>query len=465
MTNTAKVGFFGGVDAVTGSNFLFDLPAEAGAKAGAGGKRILIDCGLFQGEKFADDRNRENFAFDPQSIDVLLVTHAHIDHIGRIPKLVRDGFHGTICSTPPTHALAEIMLMDTVRILQHEAVASGLSPMYEEREVRDALRLWESKEYHEPFPLAPDLTCEFRDAGHMLGSAMIFLNFHDTTMVMTGDLGNSPTPLLRDTEPVTGATYLLMESVYGNRNHEGIDERKDTLRQLIEHTARESGTLLIPVFTIERAQELLFEMNDLIERHHLHPIPVFVDSPLAIKATEIYRKNTKYFNTKAAGYVMHGDDVFRFPRLTFTASKEDSRNIWQTKGPKVIMGGAGMLNGGRIVHHVIHYANDPKATILFVGYQAAGTAGRRLIEGERTVKLFGEKVHVSARIAVLNGYSGHKDMDHLLQFVETGKETLQKVFVAIGEPKAAMFLAQRIRDYLGLDAVVPQPGSTIELPF
>ncbi|OGZ07149.1 MAG: hypothetical protein A3D65_03665 [Candidatus Lloydbacteria bacterium RIFCSPHIGHO2_02_FULL_50_13] len=455
MGHKATVGFFGGVDAVTGSNFLF----------GAGGKRILIDCGLFQGERFADERNREDFAFDPKSIDVLLVTHAHIDHIGRIPKLVRDGFRGVIYSTPPTHDLAEIMLLDTVRILQKEATAMGLSPLYEEREVRDTLHLWKSADYHTSFSLAPDLTCEFRDAGHMLGSAMMFLRFHGTTLVMTGDLGNSPTPLLHDTESVTGATYLLMESVYGNRNHEGVEERKDTLRKLIEDTAKHNSTLIIPVFTIERAQELLFEINDLIERHHLHPIPVFVDSPLAIRATEIYRRHTKYFNKEAKGYIAHGDDVFRFPRLSFTESKQDSMGIWETRGPKVIMGGAGMLNGGRIVYHVKHYANDPKATILFVGYQAAGTAGRRLIEGERTVKLYGEETHISAKIEVLNGYSGHKDMDRLLEFVETGGATLKKVFVAIGEPKASLFLAQRIRDYLGLDAVVPTPGTTVELEF
>lgn len=455
MNHKATIGFYGGVDAVTGSNFLFE----------AGGKRILIDCGLFQGERFADERNREAFAFDPKSIDVLLVTHAHIDHIGRIPKLVREGFRGRIYSTPPTEQLAEIMLLDTARILQKEATVNGLAPLYEEREVRDSLHLWESAEYHETFSLAPHLTCEFRDAGHMLGSAMMFFNFHGTTMVITGDLGNSPTPLLRDTESITGATYLLMESVYGNRNHEGIEERKETLRALIEDTAKRSGTLIIPVFTIERVQELLFEMNDLIERHNLHPIPVFVDSPLAIKATEIYRKNVKYFNAKTKGYEAHGDDVFRFPRLTFTESKQDSMGIWETRGPKVIMGGAGMLNGGRIVYHVKHYAKDPKTTILFVGYQAAGTAGRRLIEGERTVKLYGEETHVSAKIEVLNGYSGHKDMDHLLEFVETGAETLKKVFVAIGEPKASLFLAQRIRDYLGLDAVVPSPGSKVELEF
>lgn len=451
----ATIGFYGGVDAVTGSNFLFE----------ASGKRILIDCGLFQGEHFSDERNREDFAFDPRSIDILLVTHAHIDHIGRIPKLVKDGFAGKIYSTVVTMELAEIMLLDTVRILQHEATAQGLMPIYEEGDVRAALRLWEAKEYHAPFPLARELTCQFRDAGHMLGSAMMFLTLGETTMVFTGDLGNSPTPLLRDTEPITGATYLLMESVYGNRNHEGMEERKETLKKLIDETGKTGSTLIIPVFTIERAQELLYEINDLIERHKLHPIPVFVDSPLAIKATEIYRRHSAYFNKEAKGFIAHGDDVFRFPRLTFTETKQDSQGIWETKGPKVIMGGAGMLNGGRIVHHVKHYASDPSATILFVGYQAAGTAGRRLIEGERNVRLFGEETLVRCKIEVLNGYSGHKDMDRLLDFVETAAPTLKKVFVAIGEPKAAMFLAQRIRDYLGIDAVVPTPGTTTELEF
>ena len=461
----ATLGFYGGVDAVTGSNFLFDLPAEAGAKAGVRGKRILIDCGLFQGEHFADERNREDFLYDPSSIDILLVTHAHIDHIGRIPKLVRSGFRGVIYSTPPTKALAEIMLLDTVRILAHEATATGTMPLYEEGDVRQTMELWDVHEYYERFALAPGLDCEFRDAGHMLGSAMLFLSLHGTTMVFTGDLGNTPSPLLRDTDSIEGATYLLMESVYGNRNHEGTVERKETLRRLIEHTAASQSTLIVPVFTIERTQELLFELNDLIERHHLHPVPVFVDSPLAIKATEIYRRSNKYFNEKANGFIRKGDDIFRFPRLSFTESKEDSRGIWETKGPKVIMGGAGMLNGGRIVHHVKHYAHDPKATILFVGYQAAGTAGRKLIEGIRDVRLFGEETHVACNIEVLNGYSGHKDMDHLLEFVETGAATLKKVFVTIGEPKSSMFLAQRIRDYIGLDAVVPSPGDKIDLEF
>jgi metallo-beta-lactamase family protein len=451
----AAIGFFGGVDAVTGSNFLFS----------AQGKHLLIDCGLYQGDKFSDDRNREDFPFVPSSIDILVVTHAHIDHIGRIPKLVKDGFTGKILSTPVTRDLAKIMLEDTVRILEHEAVHDGRAPIYELSDVLRAMDLWDAREYYEPFPVADGLTCEFKDAGHMLGSAMMFLSMNGTTMVFTGDLGNSPSPLLRDTDPVTGATYLLMESVYGNRNHEGRDERKKRLKEIIEKVQKQSGTLIIPVFSLERTQEFLYELNDLIESKELEPIPVFVDSPLGIKATHIYAQYSRYFNVEAQRRIRHGDDVFRFPRLTLTETKQESMGIWEHKGPKVIMGGSGMLNGGRIVHHVKHYANDPNSTILLVGYQAAGTAGRRLLEGEKTVRLYGDETHVRSEVKVLNGYSGHKDMNRLLDFVETGASSLKKVFVAIGEPKATLFLSQRIRDYLGLDAVVPRLGEKVELEF
>jgi metallo-beta-lactamase family protein len=450
---TATIGFYGGVDAVTGSNFLFE----------AGGKRILIDCGLYQGDRFADDRNREEFPFDASSIDILLVTHAHIDHIGRIPKLVREGFHGVIYSTPPTEELTEIMLMDTTRILQHEATADGRDPIYVESDVRDAMRLWETNEYYAPFPVAPGVVCEFRDAGHMLGSAMCFLSFGEELMVFTGDLGNSPAPLLRDTDPIAGATYLLMESVYGDRNHEAREERKELLRTIIMDATDGGGALIVPAFSIERTQELLFELNDLVEHHRLPEVAFFLDSPLAIKATEVYRRSDAYFNKATKHIIASGDDVFRFPRLRMTESKEESMAIWDQKGPKVIIAGSGMLNGGRIMHHFKHYAGGVENTILLVGYQAAGTVGRKIAEGDRRVKVYGEEIVVRAKVKQLHGYSGHKDSDHLVDFVETGAVTLKKVFVAIGEPKASLFLAQRLRDELGLDAVVPEKGTRVTI--
>lgn len=452
---TAHVHFFGGVDAVTGSNFLFEHD----------GKRIMIDCGLFQGDKFADDRNREAFAFDPKSIDVLIVTHAHIDHIGRIPKLVREGFSGIILSTPPTEALTRIMLLDTVDILQREATREGRAPIYVETDVLHTMNLWKTHEYYQPFEILPGITCEFKDAGHMLGSLMAFLTINGTTMVFTGDLGNSPTPLLRDTDSIKGATYLLMESVYGDRNHEGREERKEVLRKAIVDSIAHGGVLLIPAFSIERTQELLYELNDMVEHHKIPDVKIYVDSPLAIKATEVYRKSNKYFNQETQHIIKSGDDVFKFPRLFMTERKEESMAIWETKGPKVIMAGSGMLNGGRIIHHIRHYAGDPKNAILLVGYQAAGTPGRKISEGANVIRLNGEDVAIKAKVSELHGYSGHKDMDHLVEFAEEGRETLKRVFVAIGEPKASMFLAQRLRDYVGLNATVPNPGDVIDLEF
>lgn len=449
------LSFFGAVDSVTGSNFLYVSSA---------GKRILIDCGLYQGDKFADDRNREDFLFDPLSIDVLLVTHAHIDHIGRIPKLVHAGFRGVIYSTPPTHDLAEVMLMDTVRILQHEAVRDGREPIYDESDVRAAMALWKTVDYYSPFPLGDGATCEWKDAGHILGSAMCFIRDRGLLTVLTGDLGNSPAPLLRDTDPVTGADYLLMESVYGDRNHEGREERRDLLKGIIDESIKKGGALLVPAFSIERTQDLLFELNDLVEHHKIPNVSIFVDSPLAIKATEVYRRYEEYFNKETQHIIKSGDDIFRFPRLTFTATKDESRGIWETKGPKIIIAGSGMGNGGRIVHHLKHYLADTSTTVLWAGYQAPGTPGRKMVEGARTVHLYGEDVAVRAKIVALRGYSAHKDSDNLVDFAETGAETLKKVFVAIGEPRAALFLAQRLRDELGLPAVVPEPGTTIPLP-
>lgn len=455
MSYQAHVGFFGAVDSVTGNNFYFE----------AQGKRIMIDCGLYQGAQYADDRNREDFMVDPSTIDILLVTHAHIDHIGRIPKFVKEGFNGRIISTVPTKELADIMLHDTVNILAHEATAEGVLPIYEERDVYAAMRLWETAEYYESFPLADHLSCSMKDAGHMLGSAMMALKLGKDTMIFTGDLGNSPAPLLRDTDSIEGAKYLLMEAVYGDRNHEDRDSRKDQLKNAILGSIAKGGTLLIPAFSIERTQELLFELNELVEHHKIPDVKIFIDSPLAIKATEVYHHSQKYFNAEAQHIIKSGDDIFRFPNLFFTESRAQSMGIWDQKGPKVIMAGSGMMNGGRIMHHFRHYAQDSKTAILLSGYQAVGTFGRKLAEGERFLRMGDAEINVRASVSTLHGYSGHKDMDHLVEFVEKGSATLKKVFVAIGEPKSTAFLSQRIRDYLGLDAVVPELGSKVVLDF
>jgi metallo-beta-lactamase family protein len=455
MSFKAKIGFFGAVDSVTGNNFYFE----------AQGKRIMIDCGLYQGAQYADGRNREAFQVDPGTIDVLLVTHAHIDHIGRIPKFVKEGFRGRIISTLPTKKLADIMLHDTVNILAHEAIADGVEPIYEERDVYEAMKLWETAEYYESFPLGEHLSCAMHDAGHMLGSAMMRLKLGQDEMVFTGDLGNSPAPLLRDTDSIAGATYLLMEAVYGDRNHENREERKDQLRKAIVESIGKNGTLLIPAFSIERTQELLFELNEMVEHHKIPSVKIFIDSPLAIKATQVYRDSDRYFKKEVQHIIRGGDDVFRFPNLHFTETRAESMGIWDYDGPKVIMAGSGMMNGGRIMHHFKRYASDPRTAILLSGYQAVGTIGRKVQEGDRVVRVGDSEIEVKASIATLHGYSGHKDMDNLVEFVRDGVPTLKKVFVAIGEPKSTLFLSQRLRDYLGVDAVVPELNDVVELDF
>lgn len=455
MSYTAKVGFYGAVDSVTGNNFYFE----------AQGKRIMIDCGLYQGARYADDRNRAAFQVDPSTIDVLLVTHAHIDHIGRIPKFVKEGFRGRIISTVPTKRLADIMLHDTVSILSHEAIQDGVEPIYEERDVYEAMKLWETAEYYESFPLGDHFSCAMHDAGHMLGSAMMRLKLGRDEMIFTGDLGNSPAPLIRDTDSIAGAKYMLMEAVYGDRNHENRDERKDQLKKAIIDSVGKNGTLLIPAFSIERTQELLFELNELVEHHKLPNVKIFIDSPLAIKATQVYRDSERYYKKEVQHIIKSGDDVFRFPNLFFTETRAESMGIWDYEGPKVIMAGSGMLNGGRIMHHFRHFAGDPRTAILLSGYQAVGTVGRKIQEGEKTIRVGDTDVHVKASISSLQGYSGHKDMDHLVEFVRDGVDTLKKVYVAIGEPKSTMFLAQRLRDYLGVNAVVPELDTTEELVF
>ncbi len=450
--------FAGGVDSVTGANFLLHV----------GGKNMLTDCGFYQSShKMGDDRNREAFPFDPKDIDILFVTHAHIDHIGRIPKLVREGFRGEIISTWATKDLAELMLHDTVDILRREAEHEERDPIYTAEDVVESMKLWRTRGYYEQFSVGENITVEFKEAGHMLGSVMVFVTTNSggaaRTIVFTGDLGNSPAPLLRDTDPITGAHYVVMESVYGDRNHEHRDERKEVLRQVIVNAVKDGGTLVVPAFSMERTQELLYELNDFAEHHTMPRIPVFVDSPLAIKATDVYRRADEFFNKEAQHIISTGDSLFNFPGLHFTETKEESMAIWEHQGPKMIMAGSGMATGGRIVHHLKHYLPKENTTVLLAGYQAVGTPGRLMQEGVKTLVFHGEETTVRANILSLQGYSGHKDSNGLVDFAETGMETVEKYFLVMGEPKASMFLAQRIRDELGKDAVVPRPNDKVTL--
>ncbi len=470
MNNPFRVTFFSGIGSVTGANFLLEA---GGDTASTKPLRILVDCGLTQGEKTAEDVNREPFGYDVASIDYLFITHAHLDHVGRIPKLVKEGFKGIIYSTPETRDLAQLILEDAVGILDHEARRENLPPLYNLEDVGRVFPLWQTIPYHQSKELAPGLSVYLKDAGHILGSSMFEFSRTDAKdgsgtgatkkIVFTGDLGNSPTPLLRDTEPVTGADYLVMESVYGDRNHEPKDLRRRKLQDIINDTIDRQGTVLIPAFSLERTQVILYELNRLVESGAIPSIPVFVDSPLAIKVTDIYERSTALFNDKTQAVIRESGDIFHFPKLEFTLTADASRDIDHTKAPKIILAGSGMSTGGRMLHHETVYLSDPKNTFILVGYQGLGTLGRTIADGAKHLTIAGQPVEVRARIEQIMGYSSHKDSDHLVEFVATAHDTLKKVFVVMGEPKASLFLAQRLRDELGVNAMYPERGKGYEL--
>lgn len=447
----SQITFWSGVGSVTGANFLFEV----------GTSRVLVDCGLIQGDKEAMKGNREPFGYDASSIDMLFITHAHLDHVGRIPKLVKEGFEGEIYSTPETMALARLILDDAVGLMTHEAQQENLPPLYSTDDVKKAFTLWKTIPYHTETQFK-DFSLYLKDAGHILGSSMFFFTVKEDgkekKIVFTGDLGNSPTPLLRDTESIEGAQYVVMESVYGDRNHESKEERDDKFASVIKETLARGGTLVIPAFSLERTQVILYEINKLVEKNLIPSVPIFVDSPLATKVTDVYENSTHLFNERAQAEIAAGDDLFNFPRLAYTESREASQAIDHAKGPKIIIAGSGMSVGGRVRHHEEIYLPDPRNTVLLVGYQTLGSVGRFLMEGAKKVKIGQNEVVVKAKIESIMGYSSHKDSDHLVEFAGTAQETAKQFFILMGEPKAATFLAQRITNEVGVKAVYPERG-------
>jgi metallo-beta-lactamase family protein len=444
--NKNSLTFCTGVGTVTGANFLLDT----------GTAKILVDCGMVQGEKVAQEQNMEPFGYEPSSINVLMITHAHLDHVGRIPKLVKEGFKGVIYSTPETCELARLVLEDAVNIIAEEAERDGVDPLYVLEDVDKVFPLWKTISYHEQFEIASGVSVFLKDAGHILGSSMIEISFDGKKILFTGDLGNSPAPLLRDTEAVGDVDMMVMESVYGDRNHESRDTRLEEFERIINETLGRGGTLVVPAFSIDRTQVLLYELNNLVRDKKIPSVPVYLDSPMGEKATAVYRSSTNLFNDSVQKQIASGDDVFAFPHLTFVESSRESQGIDHMKGAKIILAGSGMSVGGRVIGHEQHFLSDPNSTILLVGYQSAGSLGRELADGAKKVTIHKETIKVKARIETLYGYSAHKDGDHLVEFVATASDRLKKVFVVMGEPKASMHLAQRLNDELNVKAMVPE---------
>lgn len=448
-----KLTFHGGARMVTGANYLLE---------DAKGQKILVDCGLHQGSSFCEQHNWEDFPYDPEKISAVFITHAHIDHIGRLPKLARDGFRGTVYSTPPTRDFAQLMLLDSDHILAGEARRLKKPPLYSEADINKLLERWQTVDYHQEVSHG-SFKAAFHNAGHILGSAFIVIEAEGKRLVFSGDLGNAPAPIIGPWEIFEGrADYCLVESTYGDRIHEQPQERKNILEDLIEDTVKSRGVLMIPAFAMERTQELLFEINELFEQGRVPRAPIFLDSPLAIKLTEVYRQYDRYFvhPTPSVSEMGH---LFKLPSLHFSLTTEESKKINDVKPPKIVIAGSGMSHGGRIVHHERRYLPDPNSTLLMVGYQASGSLGRQILNGARSVNILGEPVPVRCRVKAIGGYSAHADQKQLLDWLRPMRRNLKKVFTVQGEESASAALARKIIDELAVQALVPEMGQEVVL--
>lgn len=443
-----KITFYGGTRDVTGACYLLE---SATAK-------MLVDCGLFQGSENNAPLNREPFRFNPKEIDALFVTHGHIDHIGRIPKLVHDGFQGTIYSTAPTKDIARILLEDAYSLGEKEGEA-----FYTHEDIEEAFKKWKDVPYDKEISIRGSIAVTLREAGHILGSSFVSVASEGKRILFSGDFGNTPSILLPPPTAMKEIDYLIIESTYGNRVHESDEERRLALERAVEDVSARRGTLMIPAFATERTQDILFLLNEMLAGRRIPDLPVYVDSPLAIKVTHVFDRYMSFYRDDIKELYTKHPHIFQFKRLHLTESVEDSKKINAVPPPKVVIAGSGMMTGGRILHHLRRYLPEPNSMLVVVGYQAAGSLGRRLLEGEKYVKVLGEAIEVQAEIRQINGFSAHADHDQLFSFVENAREYLKHVFVVQGETDAALHLVQEIRDRLGLKAHAPTLGESVDL--
>ncbi|MBY0539445.1 MBL fold metallo-hydrolase [Patescibacteria group bacterium] len=463
MAKTIKATFARGARRVTGSNFLFEIEDNPSATLGAGGKttRILIDCGLSQGERFCELTNSQPFSYDPKTVDAIFFTHAHADHIGLFPRLVKEGFVGKAYATVATKELMPIMLEDSVQLIALEAKRCNNEPPYDGEDVARAVEHITALDYHSPVSVAPGITVTLYNAGHILGSALVVLDIDGRRIVMTGDLGRVPSALVPDHEVPEGTEILVTESVYGNRTHGSIEDSKEALLEAVRGAVAKKGTLLIPAFSLERTQIILSIIDAAMSAGTLPSIPVFMDSPLAAKVTAVYKRHPEFLREEIRKRLEGGDDPFAFPSLKVTLRPDESPAISKVPGPKVIIAGAGMSHGGRIKKHEAEYLPHKETTILLVGYQVPGSLGRRIMDGAKEVDIDGQKIKIRAKVLKVGGFSAHADRDDLMDFAE--KIAPKRAFVVLGETEGATFLAQRISGFFDIPVDVPREGEVYEL--
>ena len=451
--NNVSLSFYGGAQEVTGACYLLEID----------GHKILIDCGLFQGSRFADEKNRECFPFDPAKIEMLVVTHAHIDHIGRIPKLYRDGFRGKIYSTLATKDLMEVVLTDAFMLMEKESKFHKEEPIYSIDDMHGVLKLFQQIDYYQKIDIGDAGCFELLNSGHILGSSFIKFSVGGKTIIFTGDVGSTTSVLLPLHDDIRNANFLIIESAYGNRIHKHTMDKTMMLERAIEDVTRSKGTLMMPVFATERTQDVLFEINTMLEFKRIPALPVFLDSPLAIRVTEVFKRHPDLYKDEIKMLLREHKHLFDFKHLKFAESKEDSKKINDVAPPKMVLAGAGMMTGGRILHHAIRYLPDPASILLIVGWQAARSLGRRLLDHAKEVKIRGQMVSVKAEIRVIDGYSAHADELELKNIIAKTKDSLEKVFVVQGEPDAAIGLAQTAKDNFGVWAEAPRFGESYKL--
>ena len=467
-----KIHFCGAASGVTGSCHLITTKNH----------KILLDCGQFQGGKAQEALNYEPFPFNPSEIDYVILSHAHIDHCGRIPLLVQRGFKGVIYCTDATADLVDVMLKDSGYIHEKEAEWKNrkaeragkplVKPLYTYNDAVESLKYIKPVLYDQLIELNEDMKVVFNDAGHILGSSIVELWVSEddnvSKLVFSGDLGVKGRPILRDPVIIKKADYVIMETTYGNRLHEQNTKSIEDLMNIVVKTIKRGGTVVIPSFAVGRTQELIYEFNRFYEereeyRKILENLMVYVDSPMATTATEVFRKNAQVFDEETKKYILNGNNPLDFKNLKFTRTTEESQYLNMDQHPKVIISASGMCEAGRIRHHLKHNLWNPKSSIVFVGYQAEGTLGRMLVEGADSVILFGEEIHVNAEIYNLEGFSGHADRDGLLSWLSGFREKPSEIFLVHGEAESKLEFAKIIKQELGYEPTVVQGFSEFEL--
>ncbi|BAF73122.1 MBL fold metallo-hydrolase RNA specificity domain-containing protein [Sulfurovum sp. NBC37-1] len=464
----ATVVSYGAAEVVTGSCHLFTID---------GGPQILVDCGMFQGQE--EERNYGPFDFNPSEVDYLLVTHAHLDHVGRIPKLVKEGFTGKIYATHATHDLAEIILLDSAKIMkedfntkykkaQRQGKEEGvMEPLYAEADVEDVFEFgWHYPEYDKSFTLEDGIEITYRDAGHILGAAFIEIRYKengvDHTIVFSGDIGNDTEIVMKDLAPCTHADYLYVESTYGDRDHQGVEDTVTEFKSVIIKTMKDWGNVIIPSFAVERTQELLCILKQMHRRKELPQCKIFVDSPMATRATEVYRNYSELLSSECQEIKKEDGTIFDFENLVYTLDVEASKAINDMDTRAIIIAGSGMCNGGRILHHFKNRLWNKKNAVIFVGYQAVGTLGRHIVDGARWVKIYNEDILIKASIHTINGFSAHADQKGIVKWISQ-IEDLKRIYLVHGEEDKEVILRSVLENELHAKAHIVEPEEVIYL--